>query len=90
MATKVKIDSAGRVVIPKTLRDRYGIVSGTQLEIVADPDGITLIPSRAEHRVVRRGRVVAIDTGAGQAPAGVFDLDAIRSDAMNRKSGYPV
>ena len=90
MTTRIKIDSAGRVVIPKTLRDRYGIVSGTELEIIADTDGITLIPSRAEHRIVRRGRVVAIDTGAGQAPADIFDLDAIRSDVVNRKSGLPL
>ncbi|TVR56223.1 MAG: AbrB/MazE/SpoVT family DNA-binding domain-containing protein [Spirochaetaceae bacterium] len=89
MATKVKIDSTGRVVIPKALRDRYGLVSGSELELFADPDGITLIPSFVEHRVVRRGRVVAIDTGAGRAPADIFELDSLRSADLDRKSGFP-
>ena len=88
MTTKVTIDSAGRVVIPKSLRVRYGLVSGAELEIIEDPDGITLVPSRVEHRIVRHGRVVAIDTGVGQAPAEIFDLDSMRSVELNRKSGF--
>lgn len=87
MATRTKIDGAGRLVIPKELRDRYGLEPGTEVEIVPVPDGITLVPARTEHRVVRQGRVVAIDTGARTAPASLFDVERLRSEHLERKGG---
>ncbi|MDH4144756.1 MAG: AbrB/MazE/SpoVT family DNA-binding domain-containing protein, partial [Acidimicrobiia bacterium] len=36
----VTIDRAGRVVIPKELRDRLGIEADTELEVTAEGDGI--------------------------------------------------
>ena len=60
MKVKTKIDRAGRLVIPKELRDRYGLTAGAEVEIVPVPDGVTLVPLQKEHRTVRRGRVVAI------------------------------
>ena len=58
-----------------------------EIELVPVPDGITLVPSRTEHRVVRRGRVVAIDTGAAVAPAELFNVSSVRSEGFDRKSG---
>ena len=85
MKTKVTVDSAGRLVIPKALRERYGLKAGTELELVAEADGIALVPSRVEHRFVRVGRVVAVDTGAGYAPADVFDVASLRSATLDQK-----
>ncbi len=48
----VSIDRAGRVVIPKELRDRLAITSDTQLEITADDGGIRLTPVRVRRHLV--------------------------------------
>ena len=53
----VTIDRAGRVVIPKELRDRLSIEPDTELEVTADGDGIRLSPRRG------RGRAVIDDDG---------------------------
>ena len=87
MSVKTKIDGAGRLVIPKELRDRYGLDEGTDVEIIAVPDGITLVPTRAERRFVRKGRVLAIETGGEKAPADAFDVDRLRAEQLYRKGG---
>ncbi len=89
MSLKVTIDRAGRLVIPKAFRERYGLDEGTEVEIIAAPDGITLIPSRTERRIVRRGRVLAIDTGAEPAPLEAFAVESARLDRLQRASGIP-
>lgn len=89
MSLKTTIDRAGRLVIPKAIRERYGLDEGAEVEIIAAPDGITLIPSRTERRIVRRGRVLAIDTGAETAPLEAFDVESARLDRLQRASGIP-
>jgi AbrB family looped-hinge helix DNA binding protein len=86
MSLKTRIDRAGSLVMPKELRERYGLEAGTGVEVIAVPDGITLVPTRSERRVVRTGRVVAIDTGATQAPAEIFDVDRGR---IEQPTGTP-
>ncbi|MFP5489838.1 MAG: AbrB/MazE/SpoVT family DNA-binding domain-containing protein [Acidimicrobiia bacterium] len=49
----VSIDRAGRVVIPKDLRDRLSIDAGTELDVDIDGDGIRLTPVRTRGRVIR-------------------------------------
>lgn len=49
----VSIDRAGRVVIPKDLRDRLSIEPDTELEVEVDGDGIRLVPVRQPRRAVR-------------------------------------
>jgi AbrB family looped-hinge helix DNA binding protein len=46
----VSIDRAGRVVIPKDLRDRLGIGADAELEVDADGDSIRLTPVRSPGR----------------------------------------
>lgn len=36
------IDKAGRVVVPKAMRDRLGLAPGTELEIVEDGAGLRI------------------------------------------------
>ena len=44
----VTIDKLGRIVVPKPLRDRLGLVAGSELELVEQPNGFLL-------RVASRG-----------------------------------
>ena len=84
---KTRIDGFGRVVIPKPLRERYRFEKGTEVEIVTIPDGITLVPVRPKRRIVRRGRIAAVDTGAGTAAAEVFAVDRVRIAHLDGKGG---
>ena len=38
----ITIDKAGRLVLPKPVRDRFNLVSGTELEVELEPDGVRL------------------------------------------------
>lgn len=49
----VSIDRAGRVVIPKELRDRLSIGPESELEIDLDGNAIRLTPARVASRAVR-------------------------------------
>jgi AbrB family looped-hinge helix DNA binding protein len=48
MATKIAIDKAGRVVLPKPLRDKLQLAPGDQLVIESEGERITLRPVRPQ------------------------------------------
>lgn len=50
----VTIDNAGRLVVPKPLRDQFNLTPGCELEIEAGVDGITLRRADAEPALVRK------------------------------------
>lgn len=83
MKRKPSIDALGRIVIPKELRDRYGLDASTPIEFAAMPDGILMVPEKRERRIVRSGRIVSIDTGAGVADAGDFDMHRYREQRLS-------
>jgi len=69
MNTIVTLDKAGRVVIPKTLRDELHLEGGDTLELESEGDRMTLRPVRAgsslrkEHGiwVFRSGRKISAE-----------------------------
>lgn len=80
MAHIIYVDRAGRVVIPKALRERYGLRPGEPLELLDSGDELRLRPQAAHAAVVR-----AADGGIsfeGELPPD-FDLvgavDAVRA-----------
>ena len=84
---KTRIDRSGRLVIPKPLRERYRLEPGVEFEIVTIPDAITLVPIVPKRRIIRRGRIAAVDTGTGTAPAETFNVDRVRTGHLDGKSG---
>ena len=52
---KVRIDKAGRIVVPKPLRERLGFKPDTELEAIEQPEGVLL------KRVVQRPSMVRVD-----------------------------
>ena len=84
---KTRIDGFGRAVIPKPLRERYRFETDTEVEIVTVHDGITLVPVRPKRRIVRRGRIAAVDTGVGTAAAEIFAVDRVRTAHLDGKGG---
>lgn len=81
-----KVDSAGRIVIPKALRQRYGFEPGRSVQIVPLPDGISIVPEQKTRRFIRRGPLLTIDTGAGPAALEDFDVDGPRNEALKEKT----
>jgi AbrB family looped-hinge helix DNA binding protein len=78
MKTITRIDSAGRLVIPKELRKRYGFESGQQIRIFPGSEGVTLVPERSNRRFVKCGPILTIDTGVETAHLEDFDVSTLR------------
>ena len=76
---RVTIDMAGRLVIPKPLRDRAGIRPGV-VEVSVDGGGIRVEPLAEESLVEERGRMVIPPSGP---PVGDDTVQALR-DATQR------
>jgi AbrB family looped-hinge helix DNA binding protein len=54
----ITIDAAGRLVIPKSIRDRLNLVAGSELEVSSEGSEIVLKLADAEPRLVRRQGLV--------------------------------
>lgn len=50
----ITMDGAGRLVIPKTIREELNLVAGSELEISAEAGGILLKIADSEPRLVPR------------------------------------
>lgn len=85
MEIKTTIDSAGRVVIPKELRKRYGFSGGSSVYIIPLADGVSIVPERVERRFIRHGPILAIRTGGKTAPLEQFDIERLRDEQLDRK-----
>ncbi len=76
VAMMVTIDRAGRVVIPKDVRDRLSVAPDTEFELEVDGDSIRLSPIRQRGR-----RVIEVDgwpvIEAGDGPR-ITDADVQR------------
>jgi len=55
---RTTIDSAGRVVIPRDIRDAVGLRPGAEVDLELDDDGtISIAPAAMEVKIVRHGKL---------------------------------
>lgn len=81
---RTTIDKAGRVVIPSSLRERAGLVAGTEIEVTIDEFGLRLERVAPGPRLVRVGRrMVARPTAAPESRPAV-DVAALVEEERNR------
>jgi AbrB family looped-hinge helix DNA binding protein len=58
---RVKIDRFGRVLIPKSLRDRLGLKAGEEMALGVEGERLILEHLLARDVVVREGRALVFD-----------------------------
>ncbi len=83
---RTTIDKAGRIVVPKKLRDRLGLAPGTEVEISDRGDGLHLEPirPRSEARIVDKGGFLVIE-GDGSFPSTVEDVRDLVEELRDRR-----
>jgi AbrB family looped-hinge helix DNA binding protein len=88
MAATLTIDKAGRVVIPKAMRDQFRLEAGDSLEVEANGDTITLRPVRPVTRL-RKERGIWVYRDGKPMPPGETDrvLQEIRDERDRRNMG---
>lgn len=64
MNSTIQMDQAGRVVLPKQVRERFRLRGGDTLALEIDGEGIHLRPSKATNRLERINGVLVLTTGA--------------------------
>lgn len=75
---RTTIDGAGRVVVPKSIRDALGLATGTVLEIV-DRDGSVVIEvAPVQKRLVKRGKGLVVEPVEPSGPLPVLTAEAVR------------
>ena len=81
MNTTVTVDSAGRVVLPKPLRDQLGLAPGDTLALESDGERVTLRPVRSSS-ALRKEEGVWVFRSGRKIPAGETDrlLDTMREE----------
>jgi len=77
----LKVDKAGRVILPKPVRDRLGLHDGSNLEIEEMPDGLLLKPVEARTPMVKKN---GLWVHTGKMPHGFDVVQAIRDDREER------
>ena len=58
---EAKVDQVGRIVLPKVLRDRLGLLPGSVVDVSEYGDGLHIAPvGRSARLERRRGKLVAV------------------------------
>ena len=82
----ITIDRAGRIVVPKSLRERFNLVAGTELEIEASGECLHLRKVGAEPALARKKGILVHHGGER------VDLDVaafIRAERESRSRRIP-
>jgi AbrB family looped-hinge helix DNA binding protein len=78
---KPKMDKAGRVILPKPLRDRLGLHEGSDLEVVETPQRLILEASAQQPMMIKKQ---GLWVHTGMLPLGFDPAQAIKNDREDR------
>ncbi|HXE06258.1 MAG TPA: AbrB/MazE/SpoVT family DNA-binding domain-containing protein [Acidobacteriaceae bacterium] len=65
MSTITEIDKAGRIVVPKKMRDSLHLVPGTRLSIRTEGDSVVIEPERKPRGLYMKKGTLVYDSGSG-------------------------
>lgn len=74
---KITIDRAGRLVVPKPLREQLRLEAGATLEVRAREGRLELEPVAVPMRLVRRGKGLVATTDEPLPKLGAGDVRAV-------------
>ena len=77
----LKMDKAGRVMLPKPVRDRLGLHAGSDLEILETPEGVVLRPAGQNPSMVKEQGLWVY---TGEVPPGFDVVEAVREEREER------
>ncbi len=77
----LKIDKAGRIILPKPVRERHGFSAGSDIEAQETPEGIMLKPARLRPSMIKKE---GLWVHTGKVPPGFDIVQAIRDDREER------
>ena len=77
----LKMDKAGRVILPKPVRDRLGLRAGSELEILETVDGLVPTPAGQQPSMIKKE---GLWVHTGKILPGFDILQAIRNDREER------
>jgi AbrB family looped-hinge helix DNA binding protein len=77
----LKMDKAGRVILPKPVRDRLGLREGSDIEIEETPEGLMLKPIETRPSMIKKD---GLWVHTGKVPPGFDVVQAIREDREDR------
>ena len=81
MNTRITIDKAGRVILPKPVRDALCLEAGDTLELSFHGENISLRPVRNTSPLQREKGVWVYRTGRPLSPAAILAVqDSVRQD----------
>lgn len=76
---EASVDSVGRVILPKQMRDRLGLVPGTKVDISLYGDGLHIAPTGRTARLERRSDGFVAVSETVVTDDDIFDLiDSVR------------
>ena len=78
---KLHIDKSGRIVLPKPVRVRMGLVEGAHLEATESSEGILLRPIIHRPSLVRKNGILV---HTGKAPQG-FNWERLSEDLEDER-----
>lgn len=88
MVTTITIDKAGRVVLPKPVRDELQLSPGDSIEVESSEDRIVLRPARSKGRIYKKHGVWVFDSGEPMPANMVEDtIRRVRAERDRRNLG---
>ncbi|PYY14180.1 MAG: hypothetical protein DMG60_20550 [Acidobacteria bacterium] len=75
-AMNVRVDKAGRLVLPKAIRQRLGLKNGGRITLEEGPEGVTLRPAKTTPKFANEHGVLVY---VGDVPKD-FDWERFRDD----------
>jgi len=77
----LRMDKAGRLILPKPIRDRLGLHEGSDLEVLETPEGVVLKPVEQHPSMVKKQ---GLWVHTGKLPPGFDMVQAIRDHREDR------
>ena len=82
---KTTIDAAGRVVIPKNIREAAGLEGGAEVDIEERNGVVEIKPAYAKVKLVQHGKVWVAEFEDDVPPLTLEQVNAIRDELRNRR-----